>query len=348
MNVGGTANYVRELVDGIPGSLLVTGYVQELEVEDVSTQTLPILRIPHLGRKISLLNDFRSWLELRKIIKEQAPCIVHTHTFKAGLIGRLISGPHKRVHTFHGHLFADYSFPPVERYVILLLERFLSNRTDVLISVGKRVGEELRLKRVGIGRLWVSIPPGVKPLSVIKKSTARTLLAIDRDSLQIGWMARVTEVKDPLLLVEIAQKLPHVNLVMAGGGNLLKAVKAKAPKNLKVLGWCNPTNFWSAVDCALSTSVNEGMPIALIEAQLAGIPVIATNVGSISEVVEDGVTGIVTRPNVTELTHAIEKLISNSKLRGSMEEAAKVRSRRKFSVENMIEAHSQVYDRLFT
>ena len=110
MNVGGTARYVGELVERIPDNKLATGYVQGSEIEDPCVQKLNVLRVRHMGRKISPLNDFRAWLELRKIVKEIKPAIVHTHTFKAGLIGRLIGGKHKRVHTFHGHLFDDQSF----------------------------------------------------------------------------------------------------------------------------------------------------------------------------------------------------------------------------------------------
>ena len=118
MNVGGTARYISELVTNIPNSKLATGFVQGSEVEDPSISKLPIVRINHLGRKISPLSDYKAWRELRKIIKEHKPAIVHTHTFKAGLIGRLIGGSHIRIHTFHGHLFYDNSFSKLEKKII--------------------------------------------------------------------------------------------------------------------------------------------------------------------------------------------------------------------------------------
>ena len=101
MNVGGTARYVGELVENISNSKLASGFVQGSEVEDPSVSKLHVIRINHLGRKISPINDYKSWRELRAIIREHKPEIIHTHTFKAGLIGRLISGKHKHVHTFH-------------------------------------------------------------------------------------------------------------------------------------------------------------------------------------------------------------------------------------------------------
>ena len=301
MNVGGTARYVGELVEKIPDSSLATGYVQGLEVEDPSVQALPVIRVPHMGRKISPFKDFQAWFELRKIIDEQKPAIVHTHTFKAGLIGRLVGGPHRRVHTFHGHLFDDQSFSGLEKKVITFAEKFLANRTDLLISVGNKVGIE-----------------------------------------------RVTEVKNPFLLIEVAKRLPSIDFVMAGGGNLLEQVKARAPKNLSVIGWADASVFWSAVDCAISTSDNEGMPVALIEAQRAGIPVIATDVGSNSEVIENGVTGIVTTKDLEMLVSAVQRLAGNASMRAAMGDAARTRALKEFNMENMINAHIDAYAKIMS
>lgn len=343
MNVGGTARYVGELVEKIPNNKLATGHVQGTEIEDPCLQKLDVLRIPHMGRKISPINDYRAWSELRKIIKDLKPVIVHTHTFKAGLIGRLVGGSHKRIHTFHGHLFDDQSFSLTEKKMITLAERYLARRTNLLISVGKKVGIELRAQGLGANQDWLSIPPGVKALPTIERFQARKALGLNSDGMLIGWMARMAEVKNPFLLLEIATQLPDINFVMAGGGDLLEKVRAKAPKNVAVIGWTDAATFWSAVDCAISTSDNEGMPVALIEAQLAGVPVIATNVGSNSEVVENGITGIVISNSLKELVNAVSKLVTNRALVSSMGQTSKVRATREFSLEKMIEAHRKAY-----
>ena len=347
MNVGGTARYVGELVEKIPDNKLATGYVQGSEIEDPCVQKLNVMRVRHMGRKISPLNDFRAWLELRKIVKEIKPAIVHTHTFKAGLIGRLIGGKHKRVHTFHGHLFDDQSFSSLEKYIITNAEKFLANRTDLLISVGKKVGVELRAQGIGTEKEWLSIAPGVKALSAIDKTQARKSLGLSTEGVLFGWMARMAEVKNPFLLLEIARQLPQVSFVMAGGGNLLEEIKIKAPKNVSVIGWTDASTFWSAVDCAISTSDNEGMPVALIEAQLAGVPVIATDVGSNAEVIEDGVTGMVTSKNPQELIEAIEKLVKGQNLIQKMGGAGRERATEEFSVKKMLSAHKNAYSTLF-
>ena len=117
----------------------------------------------------------------------------------------------------------------------------------------------------------------------------------------------------------------------------------RQPSNVKVIGWADASAFWSAVDIALSTSDNEGMPVALIEAQLAGIPVVATDVGSNAEVIEDEVTGLVVEKDVADLAHAVSRLISDGDLRERMGIAAMDRASAEFGVKTMLERHALVY-----
>ena len=343
MNVGGTSKYVGDLVQNIPNSALATGYVQGAEIEDSRAAELNPFRISHLGRRISLVNDFKAWRELRTLIRELKPEIVHTHTFKAGLIGRLVPGNHKRVHTFHGHLLGDQSFNPLEKLAITFIERYLANGTDLLISVGEKVGAQLRTLGIGTSMRWVSIPPGVSSLSVIDKKKARKILGLPSEGLIIGWMARMTSVKNPLLALEVAKQLPNHNFAMAGGGDLLETIANIAPANVIVIGWADAALFWSAVDCALSTSENEGIPIALIEAQIAGIPVVATNVGSIEEVIEDQVTGFVTSNDIEAIEFSLKELLSDPHRMQSMALAAANSAVRKFELKKMIDTHSKIY-----
>jgi glycosyltransferase involved in cell wall biosynthesis len=346
MNIGGTARYVENLVENISDSKIATGFVQGSEIEDDSTKTLPIIRIKNMGRKISPIKDFQAWRELLLIIRRERPKILHTHTFKAGVIGRLVPGTHKRVHTFHGHLFDDQSFSSVEKRVIKIVERFLARRTDLLISVGERVGVEIRAQGVGPFKKWISIAPGVDPLPHYEKKNARTQLGLQKEGILFGWMARVTSVKNPNLLVDLARKMPATTFVMAGGGDMLGTIREIAPTNLKVLGWVDASKFWSAVDIGISTSDNEGMPVALIEAQIAGIPVIATDVGSNSEVIRHGITGLITTKSVGALMMATNKLIQHPELRKKMSIEANLRAQKDFSVKKMVEKHRDYYRKL--
>jgi glycosyltransferase involved in cell wall biosynthesis len=341
MNVGGTARYVGELVEAIPDSKLATGFVQGLEVEELVDSK--IIRIRHLGRKISPINDFKAWQELRKVVKETNPRIVHTHTFKAGLVGRLVAGKHKRVHTFHGHLFNDNSFSFFEKIIITFVEKFLAKRTDILVSVGKKVGQELRSNGIGKTQTWVSIPPGVDKLPEFNQVEARRALMLPESGILVGWMGRMASVKNPDLLLKIANQLPNLQFVMAGGGELLERIMKVAPVNVKVIGWTDAATFWSAVDIAISTSDNEGMPIALIEAQLAGVPVVATNVGSNSEVIQNGITGYIIDENDEILIATINLLASSHSLRQSFGEKGLERAKNMFSTQKMIQNHLNIY-----
>ena len=118
-------------------ALLATGYVQGAEKEDDVTQSLKIVRVPHMGRKISPINDVRAYFELRKIVKDFNPEIVHSHTFKAGLLARLVPGKFARVHTFHGHLFEDH----------------LDVRAEELGRPMALVADEVEMTRVAVRRL---------------------------------------------------------------------------------------------------------------------------------------------------------------------------------------------------
>jgi len=346
MNIGGTSHYIGELVAGIPNSVLATGNVQGAEREDETVNHIEVIRIPHLGRKISPLNDYKSWLELKRVVSQFQPDIVHTHTFKAGLVGRLTPGQHKSVHTYHGHLFNDTSFSGLAQIAIKVIERYLARKTDLLISVGKKVGEELRQAGIGQDKKWISIAPGVNQLPQYEKKFAREQLGLPVDGFLVGWMARVTNVKNPQLLLEVARMLPDLDFVVAGGGDLLKIIEKEKGDNVRILGWTDAAIFWSAVDCAISTSLSEGMPIALIEAQLAGLPIIATDVGSNSEFITNGETGFISQIQARDLANYLAILAHDQKLRLKMGKTAQTRAFQDFSIQKMLADHQKVYETL--
>jgi glycosyltransferase involved in cell wall biosynthesis len=159
----------------------------------------------------------------------------------------------------------------------------------------------------------------------------------------VGWIARMTGVKNPMRALEVADNLPDTRFVMAGGGDLLEQVKASAPSNVSVIGWTEAADLFGASDIILSTSENEGMPVALIEAQLAGKPVVATDVGSVSEVILNHETGIVTNKNAGSIAAAVESLILDKTTRDEMGRLAIARAQALFSVDRMINAHIELY-----
>jgi len=350
LNVGGTARYITRLAEELPKhkieTFVATGFVQGSEQEDPSAKKLKVIRIPSLGRQINPIKDHFAFKQLLEIIREVKPDIVHTHTFKAGYIGRIktreinkAAGKQvKFVHTFHGHLFDDPEFSGLKSLIITSFERRFAMRTDAIVTVGAQVAKELLEREIGQPEQFTNIPPGVEELKLPKSRP--------RIKVTIGWIARVTGVKNPLRALEIAKLFPDAQFLIAGGGDMLEQVRAQAPKNTKVLGWTDAAKLFAASDIILSTSENEGMPIALIEAQLASKPVVATNVGGVAEVVLNNKTGFVTRKSTQELAKVLEKLIASKSLRTTQGKAAKAHATKAFSVEKMISAHVSLYKKL--
>jgi glycosyltransferase involved in cell wall biosynthesis len=348
LNVGGTARYITQLANELPKhgieTFVATGFVQGAEVEDESAQSIDLIRIKSMGRSIRPIKDHFARMQLDKIIAQVKPDVIHTHTFKAGYVVRMKKQPVPVIHTFHGHLLDDPEFSGFKSRVIIEIERMLAKRSSRLVTVGRRVGEELLEQRIGSKDQYINIPPGVVALNVTPKEQALKNLNLPDDGKPIvGWIARVTGVKNPMLALEVADAMPDTRFVLAGGGDLLEKVKAAAPSNVSVIGWAKAEDVFGASEIILSTSENEGMPIALIEAQLAGKPVVATDVGSVSEVVLNHETGIVTNKNAGSIALALETLLLDKQKRTEMGTLAISRANALFSVDRMINAHIALY-----
>jgi glycosyltransferase involved in cell wall biosynthesis len=206
------------------------------------------------------------------------------------------------------------------------------------------VAEELIELNVGVKEQYVNIAPGVKELSITPRTDALKNLGLNDDGRPIiGWIARVTGVKNPMRALEVARAIPTAHFVMAGGGDLLEEVKEAAPSNVTVLGWAKAEDLFGVSDVILSTSENEGMPIALIEAQLAGKPVVATDVGGVSEVIANHETGLVTNKNAGSIAAAVNSLILDTQKRTQMGTLATSRARALFSIDLMVNAHVSLY-----
>jgi glycosyltransferase involved in cell wall biosynthesis len=348
MNRGGTARYIARFMNSPELSdvnqLLALGHVQGAEQEDECVSALNHVYIPSLGRAINVKADLAAFGELQQVINEFHPDIIHSHTFKAGVIARLQKTTARKVHTFHGHLFDDNEFSSLKKIIIKYSEKYLARKTDLLVSVGTKVGDELRASGIGASRPWLSIPPGVDELNKIEKATARHALGLADDSrIIVGWMARVTGVKNPHLFLEVVRANPTITFAMAGQGDLSDEIARNKPHNLTIVGWADAATVWSAVDIAISTSDNEGMPIALIEAQLMGIPVVATDVGSSREVISDSETGFITRSDAGKLSGALQTLVNDDALRTKLGQQAHIRAKTYFDPHKMCQSHREMY-----
>ncbi len=350
LNKGGTAQYIGQLAKELPKHkyqvLVATGYVQGAEIEDEITKEIPIARIKHLGRKISPLNDLKARNEIRKLIEKYQPEIIYSHTFKAGALTRTIKTNIPIIHAFHGHLIDEPELKGIKIKIAMAIERKLAPKAKYLVTVGKNVATELMNENVGQKTQYISIAPGVKPLKLQNRKNVLTNLGLTKEKRPlIVWLARVVAVKGPEKVIELAKAIPEARFLMAGGGDLLNQIKTDAPENLAVLGWKSANQMWAVADLAISTSENEGMPIALIEAQLAGIPVVALNVGSVSEVIKDKETGYVFNEFNKNYFDAVKELTRNKKLRNKLGNSATKRSKKEFDPGRFVQDHLKLFKR---
>ena len=311
-NVGGTARYLDNLLPGLAEdfeTLLAVGHVQGHEIEDSRLEKIDFVRIEHLGRRISPIQDFWAYFELRRSAKQFKPQIIHSHTFKAGVLARLMFFRIPKVHTFHGHLMGDPEFSRRALQVIINVERRLAKVTKKLITVGEQVSKDLLQVGVGKPHQYISIASEGQNLKFLSKDESRANLNISSNAPVVLWMARMAPVKNPYLALEVAGLLPQVKFLMAGGGELLDQIKDLAPPNVSLLSWVNAADVIPAADIFLSTSLNEGIPYSLLEVLSAGVPVVAVDSGAVSEIVQNGVNGILTSQDSVEISHQIAGLL---------------------------------------
>jgi len=347
MNVGGTATYLFNLLNGLQGSevetKLVIGRVPSNEEEDARVEQLDYQRIKGLSRAISPFKDLRARRQLWEIVDQYNPDLIHSHTFKAGLLVRSKRTSIPIIHTFHGHHLYDPDYGKFARVVINTIERILAKRRKKILTIGSRVGKELLDVGISKRSQYQSIAPGVRIPKLSDRSKIVEKFSLNPDYLNVLWMGRLTRVKRPDRVIELAKHIPGVNFIIAGDGELRAELEAMASRNVYFLGVQNSDEMFSLADVVILTSDSEGMPLTLIEGQMAGVPAIATDVGSVSEIVENEVTGLVTSTQIEQIISSLGRLLGDSMLRSTMAKNAKERALVSFSIEKMVDSHIQVY-----
>ena len=227
MNVGGTAVYLSNLVTGLTDlgveNLLVIGNVPKGEVEDGVVAKLPIARIGSMSRSLNFANDRAAKRELDAIIKSFKPDLIHSHTFKAGLLVRLGKKSVPVVHTFHGHHLYDPEFGTVKRSVLNMIEKRLAGKADAIVTIGENVKKELLAVGIGKASQYVSIAPGIDDVKLSSKAKVLKSFSLEKEKrLIVMWLGRFTQVKRPDRVVALAKKSPDLFFVMAGGGEMVK------------------------------------------------------------------------------------------------------------------------------
>jgi glycosyltransferase involved in cell wall biosynthesis len=363
MNVGGPAVQVSGLMRGLHATefdhRLYTGYCADDEADylDTVAPDVTAIRIEGFGRRVSLRRDIKAFFSLVQEIRSFKPHVVHTHTAKAGFLGRIASvisfHPSIRVHTFHGHLLNGY-FGSFKRFLVVLAERILGMFSHQLLAVGDKVRQDLLAVGVGTLENFSLMPPGLQISGLPNRIASRDFYGLSSKKLQCAFIGRVTRIKRPDRFLDVVGEMKRrgldIEFFIAGDGELLENCRARILAEdlpVKVLGWqSNLEKVLSAADIVILTSDNEGTPLSLIQAGMAGLPVVSTRVGSVPDVVLDGVTGMITSLDVQEIADALEKLAKSAELRVQMGAAAQEFTLSNFGVDRLVHDHEQLYKKL--
>jgi glycosyltransferase involved in cell wall biosynthesis len=363
MNVGGPAVQVSGLMRSFNtvdfDQRLYSGFCASDEADYLETVAtdVEVIRIRGLGRRISLVGDITAFTALVKEIRKFKPHIIHTHTAKAGFLCRIASivsfQPSILVHTFHGHLLNGY-FGSFKRSLVVMAEIILSLFTDQLLAVGDRVRKDLLQAGIGNKAKFGLMPPGLVISELPAKKESQKSFGLSDNRLQCAFIGRVTQIKRPDRFLDVVSEVKKrgldIDFFVAGDGELLEACRKRiSSQNLPVvvLGWqSNIEKVLSAADIIVLTSDNEGTPLSLIQAGMAGLPVVTTNVGSVPEIVLDRITGIITNLDVQEIANALEKLATDKALRERLGLAAQEFTLANFGVQRLVHDHEELYKKL--
>jgi len=301
LNVGGPARQACFLHQALRGNLetvLIAGRLDEHEgdMSYLLTSEEGVYWVPSMSRSVRLWSDFLAFLRIVRILSKEKPEIVHTHTAKAGALGRLAAAMLRvpvRVHTYHGHVFHSY-FGSIQTRMWLAIERALNRLTTRTVAISESQANELvRAYKVAPAH-QVSVIHNGYDLSLFDSDSnakqareLRRVFGFDDSHFVVLWAGRLVPIKNVELLAEIvyrAKRSPKLHFLVVGDGNDRCKLEnlTTGCSNIRIAGWRQDIPLlWAAADAALVTSRNEGTPTALIEAMASRKPFVSTNVGGV-------------------------------------------------------------------
>lgn len=332
--------------------------------------------IPDMRRSIHLVNDYNAYKQIRKIIREFKPHIVHTHAAKSGALGRYAAikeGVPVITHTYHGHVFHSY-FSPLKTKIFLSIERFLGKKSSVLIAISPLQKKELTERfKVGPNSKFEVVPLGFDLDRFFvnmdtKRRSFREKWHIDEQTLAIGVVGRLVPIKNhEMFLHGFARAKKHfikkVQVFFIGDGeskqelmNLCDALditfSTKPCKSSEVIftSWIPDIDrALAGLDLICLTSKNEGTPVSLIEAGCAGKPFISTDVGGIRDILEDDRQGFVLDSNhVDSFYKKLVSVVNQSKPGENIPMSVRKGLAARFGYKQLCRSMSEVYYRLLS
>jgi glycosyltransferase involved in cell wall biosynthesis len=373
LNVGGPALHCLALSSGLNRygftTTLVTGSPESDEadyekIHGTSTEGFRMVRLSRM-RRVPGLSDALTLFDLVRIMRRERPMIVHTHTAKAGALGRTaacLAGVPVVVHTFHGHVLSGY-FSPWKNFLVRWIERSLAWRTTAIVTLSPSLRDELSQKfHVAPASKFSIIPLGRDLSEFIRASDfkgklRRELGLTSPGILLVGTIGRLVPIKDQSTMLRAFAAMKGSNasrahLVIAGDGELRASLEEEAAalgiaERVHFLGWRSDLPaIYADLDLFALSSRNEGTPLSIIEAFAAGVPVVSTRVGGVADLFSGGGVGNLVPPqDPAALTRAMEELLENPDIRRKCSEAARVAGS-KFTLENLFEGIAELYKSL--
>lgn len=357
-------------------TLLVIGGKEDHEQDAdflATTNNIDPTCVPEMKRSISPYNDWTAYNKLKKIIRDFKPDIVHTHAAKSGALGRL-AAKHANVpvivHTFHGHVFHSY-FNSLKTNFFIRTERYLAGLSDAIVAISDVQKKELSGDfRIATADKFRVIPLGLDLDNFItnqeeKRNKFRTEFGLDDDTVAIGIIGRLVPVKNHSLFLKALKYLLNNTTVktkafIIGDGESRESIEQMANSlEIKYTKHTDSTHAhpliftsWrtdvdticAGLDIIALTSLNEGTPVSLIEAQAAGKPIVSTRVGGIADVVLENRTALLSEI-IDEKTFSnnLHQLVNDIELRQRFSNAGKDHVVNKFSYHRLVKDMSSLY-----
>jgi len=365
LELGGAQKQLLELIRGLDKSrfnvFLFTAQEGILMSNALSINELHIKKSSWLERNLNPIKDFFSLMEIFSFIKRNKIDIVHTHSSKAGILGRIagrLAGTKTVMHTVHGWPFHQYQ-PFLSRMIFLWLEKIAAVCSDKLIVVS-RSDLQIGLKYICNDQNKYALMNYGVELDLGPEQTHKAVkeeLQIKEGDLIVGNISCFKPQKAPLDFLKLAaivkKSFPRIKFVLVGDGVLRKKIerailRANLQDNLILTGWRRDiTAILSSIDVFVLTSLWEGMPVSALEAMRCAKPIVATDTGGIREIVVDGYNGFLVKPkDMQSMSRQLITLLKNKTLREKMGCLSREQISSKFSPQSMIQANQDLYETL--
>lgn len=381
LDIGGTAMNTFPLMHGLQNYFDITILYGDRDSDasvisyyQINYPQVKIVPVKFLNNSYNFISDIRAIIFIKKWLQLYKIDIVHTHGSKSGLIGRIAAHLSKtpiKIHTYHGHFFHSY-FGKLKTSLFIFLERGLSKITTKLITLSNSQQQDIcTVYKISPASKTTIIPLGIQIENFIldkekKRMNFRERFKLNSTQLGIGIVGRLAPIKNHYLFIDAAiillkKNVDHLIFFIVGDGEKTNSVKRYLNQELKsVFGNIDLINHFvftswyteieevqNGLDIVVLTSSNEGTPLSIIEAQICGKPIVATNVGGVADTIINNKTGFVVENNNAELiAEKLLDLVSNESLRIELGKKATDFASVNFSLQKQIENTKQLYQQL--